>query len=73
MSNRRYEVDTKIAGSHCVVFRHKGDGYLDARRKPNNHTHIEVVHGGHVSHSEVVPNDRAPQRIIQLMRKGLRP
>ena len=63
---------TDIGGSHCVVQKHR-DHYLDARkdiRKPDT-TFIEVVRSGQVYLRDEVPNDRAPERIAELMRQEL--
>lgn len=64
---------SKAAGSHVVVSVKGLDLYLDARKVGENGTCIEIVRSGQVVHKEGCGNHRAPARIVELMRKGLRP
>jgi len=65
-------VDTHIGGSFCVVWKNR-EHYLDARRYYGDcdFTAIELVDSGQVYYRENVPNRRAPERIIKLMRERL--
>ena len=60
------------SGSHITVYRNP-EHYLDATQFIGNHTYIFLVRQGQVYHKEVVHNEKAPDRIVSLMRASLQP
>ena len=67
-----YDVLTHIAGSTVVVMR-SSERYIDAKQdvRTPDFTKLECVSRGHACHYESVPNYRAPERIVELMRSWL--
>jgi len=67
------KVHTNISGSRCVVVLRDGfdPPYVDARvdRRYPGFSFLEMVASGQVASWECVPDHRAPDRIIELMRK----
>lgn len=66
------QVHTHFAGSKVVVMR-SSERYIDVRRdrRAPDFSFIECVSRGHVQHHESVPDYRAPERIVQLMKEWL--
>lgn len=58
-----------IAGSYVVVWKN-AQHYIDARKDVRypNMSFIEVVRDGFVRQRLQVPNDRAPETIVELMK-----
>jgi hypothetical protein len=61
-----------IAGSHVVVYLTEGHdpAYIDVQkdaREPGM-SFIELVSQGHVRYEEVIRDDLAPERIVQIMK-----
>ena len=68
------QVETHIAGSHCVVWLHLSkEHYIDARRaKDGQGTHIEVVRNGQVTRRRsIAHSDRAPEMILMIAKEEL--
>ena len=66
-------VDTRISGSHCVVWKHR-EHYIDCRKGRVYNTpatNIECVRNGQVYKRLQVLDTEAPERIIELMRSEL--
>lgn len=63
-----------IGGSILVVFKNS-EHYLDAKKYAHlpGSTFVELVRNGQVFHRESLSDQRAPDRIVSLMRRGLTP
>jgi hypothetical protein len=61
---------THIGGSYCMVQNHS-EHYIDARKDVRQPwaTFIEVVRNGRVYLRDCVLNERAPERIAELMKQ----
>lgn len=68
---RQITVLPHIAGSKCVVQLGSSEHYIDARqdRRYPNYSFIEVVRSGQVRHRETCQDDKAPARIIELIKE----
>ena len=66
------QVHTHIAGSYCAVqLVPSWELYIEARKDVRlpSFSFIEVVRAGQVIHSERYPNEYAPAKLIELMKR----
>lgn len=65
--SRKFFVTRAISGSYCVIYKGQGT-YIDAQKKGDDKTSIEIVYNGQVRTRVVVLNEYAPATLIDLMR-----